>query len=318
MGALSFLSGLFGAANNRTSINAQRAENEAARQHNLELAKMQNKFNIDQWNRENAYNSPAAQMQRFAAAGLNPNLIYGQSNTSGQISGSLTSGSPASPADIGGLLAQKDGNIAKAFGSLGKALMELPMYREQLKEKRLENEAQAIENRRNERQDDIESIFLGKGASEWSSIMENDSDFDAFVDSSPAPVARMMFQLRRDYYEAKNVAESYKEKIFLNGIHSATFDNVVKRIANEAKISEANAKYAFELYSAQAMGLQHSANITKKQDEWMTIDKIIESTGKVVDIFANGYSAVFGGKFTTITETFNEDKGNSYTRQVRK
>lgn len=35
--------------------------------------------NLEQWNRENAYNSPSAQMSRFAAAGLNPNLIYGDS-----------------------------------------------------------------------------------------------------------------------------------------------------------------------------------------------------------------------------------------------
>lgn len=34
------------------------------------------------WNANNAWNNPAAQMQRFKAAGLNPNLIYGQmSNT---------------------------------------------------------------------------------------------------------------------------------------------------------------------------------------------------------------------------------------------
>lgn len=30
------------------------------------------------WNMQNAYNSPAAQMQRFQDAGLNPNLVYGQ------------------------------------------------------------------------------------------------------------------------------------------------------------------------------------------------------------------------------------------------
>ena len=35
--------------------------------------------NLEQWNRENAYNSPSAQMARFSAAGLNPNLIYGDS-----------------------------------------------------------------------------------------------------------------------------------------------------------------------------------------------------------------------------------------------
>lgn len=37
------------------------------------------------WQRENAYNSPAAQMQRYRLAGLNPDLIYGQSNTAGSI-----------------------------------------------------------------------------------------------------------------------------------------------------------------------------------------------------------------------------------------
>lgn len=37
--------------------------------------------NIQQWNRETQYNTPQAQMKRFKDAGLNPNLIYGQSNT---------------------------------------------------------------------------------------------------------------------------------------------------------------------------------------------------------------------------------------------
>lgn len=35
------------------------------------------KFALQQWNRENAYNSPTAQMQRLRDAGLNPNLVYG-------------------------------------------------------------------------------------------------------------------------------------------------------------------------------------------------------------------------------------------------
>lgn len=33
------------------------------------------------WNMNNLYNSPAEQMKRYKAAGLNPNLIYNQSNT---------------------------------------------------------------------------------------------------------------------------------------------------------------------------------------------------------------------------------------------
>lgn len=54
------------------AANAQAATNQA----NLQLASLQNKWNIEQWNRENEYNSPEAQMQRLKQAGLNPNLAY--------------------------------------------------------------------------------------------------------------------------------------------------------------------------------------------------------------------------------------------------
>jgi hypothetical protein len=40
----------------------------------------QRQWSLDDWHRQNAYNTPAAQMDRFRAAGLNPNLIYGQSS----------------------------------------------------------------------------------------------------------------------------------------------------------------------------------------------------------------------------------------------
>lgn len=52
---------------------------------NIQLARMANQWNIEQWERNNAYNAPAAQMERFQAAGLNPNLIYGQQNTANSI-----------------------------------------------------------------------------------------------------------------------------------------------------------------------------------------------------------------------------------------
>nr|WAE43621.1 MAG: DNA pilot protein [Microviridae sp.] len=48
---------------------------------NLKLAKYQYSNELDMWNKANAYNTPAAQMQRFKDAGLNPNLIYGQGNS---------------------------------------------------------------------------------------------------------------------------------------------------------------------------------------------------------------------------------------------
>lgn len=41
-------------------------------------------FTLDMWNLVNEYNNPASQMARYQNAGLNPNLIYSQSNTANQ------------------------------------------------------------------------------------------------------------------------------------------------------------------------------------------------------------------------------------------
>lgn len=56
---------------------------------NIELQREVNQMNIENqwamWHATNEYNSPAAQMSRFKDAGLNPHLIYGQSNTTSAV-----------------------------------------------------------------------------------------------------------------------------------------------------------------------------------------------------------------------------------------
>lgn len=54
---------------------------------NEEMQQQQNKWNLEQWHRNNGYNHPSAQMQRLKAAGLNPDLLYGQ-NASGAMGNS--------------------------------------------------------------------------------------------------------------------------------------------------------------------------------------------------------------------------------------
>lgn len=61
--------------NTDKTIAAQRREAELAYQRSIQM-----------WHMQNAYNSPAEQMKRFGAAGLNPHLIYGQ-GSSGNASG---------------------------------------------------------------------------------------------------------------------------------------------------------------------------------------------------------------------------------------
>ena len=50
---------------------------------NKYMAEWQNEVNKENWQMQNAYNSPSAQMERFRQAGLNPNLVTGTSNSSG-------------------------------------------------------------------------------------------------------------------------------------------------------------------------------------------------------------------------------------------
>lgn len=49
-------------------------------QYNYLLKQQEQAYNLELWNLTNQYNSPAAMMQRYQDAGLNPNLIYQQQN----------------------------------------------------------------------------------------------------------------------------------------------------------------------------------------------------------------------------------------------
>ena len=51
---------------------------------NYLMKQQEQAYNLQLWDLTNQYNSPAAQMARYQDAGLNPNLIYGQSNVSQQ------------------------------------------------------------------------------------------------------------------------------------------------------------------------------------------------------------------------------------------
>ena len=62
--------------------------NHQTNQANKELAKYQYDLAVDMWNKQNEYNSPKAQMERFREAGLNPNLIYGNGAASAGNAGS--------------------------------------------------------------------------------------------------------------------------------------------------------------------------------------------------------------------------------------
>lgn len=81
--------------------------NKKTREFNTQTRDLQRQWALEDWDRQNAYNSPAQQMQRLREAGLNPHLIYGggqPSNTASNVNQTSTPDwNPKTP-DIGSIL----------------------------------------------------------------------------------------------------------------------------------------------------------------------------------------------------------------------
>ena len=88
-------------SNINKQIAFQREENEKARAFNKAMAEQANQWSIDQWNRENQYNSPEAMRQRLRDAGVNADLFYGgNAQNTASSSPSVTPVAPATPTDV--------------------------------------------------------------------------------------------------------------------------------------------------------------------------------------------------------------------------
>lgn len=134
-------------------IASQERENQKNREWNLNLAKMQNQWSIEQWNRENQYNSPSAQMARAKAAGLNPDLIYGDGGATMASASSpeMTAGAPSSPVDMSNLANKKTFGAAIAqsmqqYYSAKTAEANIELAESQANKNNVEAEGTSLEN----------------------------------------------------------------------------------------------------------------------------------------------------------------------------
>ena len=69
----------------------QRKLNEQKFGYDRQLADEAYQRDVAMWNMQNAYNAPKAQMERLQEAGMNPNLVYGSGNVTGNTAGSAPS-----------------------------------------------------------------------------------------------------------------------------------------------------------------------------------------------------------------------------------
>lgn len=99
---------------------------------NRQMAELQNKWNIDAWNRTNEYNTPANQVKRLMDAGLSPYLSYGQVS-SGQAS-------PLKAAEAPEKRVNAPFQFMDLFKSLGDSIMSWIMAKRELRKQDLQND----------------------------------------------------------------------------------------------------------------------------------------------------------------------------------
>ena len=121
----------------RASLQATRETNAA----NLKLAQYQNDWNLAQWNRQNAYNTPLAQRQRFEDAGINPYFALGNI-TSGSAQGELQSAPMAnqqSGADAYNMSAQGAQQFGASVANASSQFFNTQYQQEQTKALQIQN-----------------------------------------------------------------------------------------------------------------------------------------------------------------------------------
>lgn len=144
-GATALAAGISATASTGTAIAGgkmnQRSAREARRTRQWQTAEREasQQWALEQWNRENAYNSPANQIKLFEEAGLNP-LSYINGNVS-------EASSPSAPSDPSGAMAQFQNPLAYSQGSLNGIADSFIQYKAlQMQEKQIDKQSEKLDS----------------------------------------------------------------------------------------------------------------------------------------------------------------------------
>lgn len=269
----SILSGIMGMIAGRQSDRRQARENAKTRAFNLQMAKLQNKWNIQQWNRENKYNSPIEQKNRLEAAGLNASLIGGAS--SGNASSlNMVGPAPAQPTDYSqGMSARLQGMQAIANAALTAA------QTENIKANtRKVNEDANYQATENKVRDNLQHIF-GDG----STIEEMLDSFtgDALTSKALQEIANEHYKGKLLKFQAKkenaNAVIAWIDKGFRK-----QFNQLKKRFEKaNVKIREEEAKTIARKIALELSG-QEDDNVTKEFESIMNDPSFIKDMPQIV------------------------------------
>lgn len=250
-GGASLLGGLFGSKGTSSAARAQLQAVRETNAANARLAQKQNEWNLEQWNRENAYNTPEAQRARYEAAGINPYFALGNiqsGNADSLMSAELANQQPVvSP--LQGQAAQQLGNAISNAGQVGvNAYFNAQIQQEQAKQLQIQNtfDLQSLKDR-------VNSMHYDSEAKRMANYVYN-ANMESLI-SITKNQARM----------------SYTQEAIMNLQHVGTeYDLIAKKFTNDNILpAQASlAKMSLDQMVAQIALTEQQEKLTKKQVDY--------------------------------------------------
>lgn len=276
-----------GEAEKQRQYNSQEAE--IARQFNASEAEKQRAYNTEMVNQQNQYNSPAAMMQRLQAAGLNPNLVYGELGNASVGVGSAGAASAGAASSGAASYGGSFGTSLPSFTNAAKDMAEVELLKAQADKANSERD---LTNKEVEWYDQIKSgelKLLGVNFS-LGEATKNLTEQQIVNLAKQVEVFNSQMELLKS--QCANLDEDSKKKVqetislmLDNKLKDANFDNAVKRFAAETHIASEQAKTIFSLLCSQiALNVSGSSLNNQFVEE---SNKRIEKLGAEVGLLHN-------------------------------
>lgn len=269
----SLIGGLFGNKSQNKNIDkqiaAQKEENQKNREYNLMLAQKQNAWNVEQWERENAYNDPQAQLDRMRKAGINPDLAVGGGYQNTSASSPVMTAGAASTAQDMSVLGQRP-TLGQAIQSaLHDSMLGAQIDNIKANTEKTRNEASILASDAKFR----DAINQGTLDMTNSTIRLNNSN----IQLNDSQISKLRSECSKLDAETKNVVLEYdKIRASISNLDASTAlaklhhtldskkaEAEIKKLAASASLDFAHAKEIVTLMSAKLLNLEESTKEIK-------------------------------------------------------
>lgn len=264
---------------------AQKEENQATREYNLNLAKKQNQWSIEQWNRENAYNTPSAQMQRAKAAGLNADMLYGNGTLQNVAASSpqMTSGAQGTPMDwsaLGGKRTIGDALATSLSNEMARAQIDMVK----------------AETKKTLADAGLSEIALTYADAKERLNMELTEEQFKLVEQQWQEVAQAIENKRA---ELEGISLDNARKMIENAYQAEEYQKTIDILAEELKIKKEEAANASRYFAAQVLGME--ADNAWKDAAWIVQQRngtatLIKYGGEIAIDMMNNLSQLLNPK----------------------